>query len=334
MTTPAQRRPPPTIELRVHGDFVEWLGSSQGALAVTTYNSGKLAFFSANNGELTARVWRFPRPMGVAFNAGRLALAIHTQIHIFRIPFHGDAHFDLEATYHTGRVDVHDIAFGVRGLYFVNTRCNCLARPSERVTFVRSWQPWFVDRSVRRDACHLNGLGMRNGRPSVATAFRAAGHHGAWREGDRFTSGVVIDVRKNRVLTSGLCMPHSPRWHAGRWWLCDSGAGALSVLDPRRGACKTIATLPGFTRGLTFAAGRAIVGLSRIRKEHILDSPLLGKRFPISRSGLALVDPTTGQETGRLEFTRGGREVYDVAFIPHPGPLELHADLVYPPAPQ
>jgi uncharacterized protein (TIGR03032 family) len=326
MTTPAQHRPPPTIELRVHGDFVDWLASSQGTLAVTTYNSGKLAFFAAAGGELTTRVWRFPRPMGVAFDDGRLALAVHTQMRIFGAVADEPAHFEIETTFNTGRLDVHDIAFGARGLYFANTRFNCLARPSERVSFVRSWQPWFVDRSVRRDACHLNGLGLQDGRPARATAFCAAGRPGAWREGDRFTSGVVLDVRKNRIVAEGLCMPHSPRWHDGRWWLCDSGAGALCVLGARHAACETVATLPGFTRGLCFAAGRAVVGLSRIRKEHILDSPPLRERFPISRSGLALVDPTTGRETGRLEFTRGGREVYDVAFLPHVQHAELHFD--------
>jgi uncharacterized protein (TIGR03032 family) len=264
--------------------------------------------------------------MGVAFDAGSLALAVHARIHLFLAAADAPADFRVKATYNTGRIDVHDIAFGARGLYFVNTRFNCLARPSKRVNFVRTWQPWFVDRAVRRDACHLNGLGMRNGRPAVATAFGAVGRAGAWREGDRFTSGVVLDVRGNRIVASGICMPHSPRWHDGRWWLCDSGAGALCVLDPRRGACETIATLPGFTRGLCFAASRAVVGLSRIRKEHILDAPLLRERFPISRSGLALVDPTSGRETGRLEFTMGGREVYDVAFLPNLQLCELQFD--------
>jgi len=323
MTTPAQHRPPPRIDLRVHGDFVEWLANSHGTLAVTTYNSGKLAFFSAADGELTTRVRRFPRPMGVAFDSGRLAVAAHEHIWMFRSAGEPSALFEVEGTYNTGRLDVHDIAFGARGLYFANTRFNCLARPSERVNFVRTWQPWFVERLVRRDACHLNGLGMRNGRPAMATAFCAVGRAGAWREGDRFTSGVMVDVRRNRVVAGGLCMPHSPRWHAGRWWLCDSGAGALCVLDERGGACETVATLPGFTRGLCFAAGRAVVGLSRIRKEHILDAPLLRDRFPVSRSGLALVDPATGRDTGRLEFTRGGREVYDIAFLPYAGPVEL-----------
>jgi hypothetical protein len=76
-----------------------------------------------------------------------------------------------------------------------------------------------------------------------------------------------------------------------------------------------VAVLPGFTRGLTFAAGRAIVGLSRIRKRHILDAPPVRERFPKMRSGVWLVDPASGRTTGALEFIRGGREVYDVTLL-------------------
>jgi hypothetical protein len=76
-----------------------------------------------------------------------------------------------------------------------------------------------------------------------------------------------------------------------------------------------VAILPGFTRGLTFAAGRAIVGLSRIRKRHILDAPPVRERFSKMRSGIWLVDPGSGRTTGALEFIRGGREVYDVALM-------------------
>jgi uncharacterized protein (TIGR03032 family) len=111
-------------------------------------------------------------------------------------------------------------------------------------------------------------------------------------------------------------MPHSPRWHAGRWWLCDSGRGTLVAQDPTRGACEELAALPGFTRGLTFAHERAIVGLSRVRKKHILDAPPVRQRWKRLRSGLALVDFTRGVQTGSLEFLHGGREVYDVTFLP------------------
>jgi uncharacterized protein (TIGR03032 family) len=324
--TPSQRRsvpPPPSIvaakaiELRARGDFVDWLAASRGTLAVTTYNSGKLAFFSAAGGELVASFWSFPRPMGVAGQGDRLALASREHVWLFRMD---DGRLGVDEVYATGRIDAHDLAFDRRGLLFANTRFNCVARPSERVHFLRSWQPPFVTAAVRTDCCHLNGIGVRDGRLAVATAFCDSDSPKAWRQGDRFESGVVIDVRENRVAVRGLCMPHSPRWHDRQWWFCDSGRGIVGTFDLERGDHTPIAVLPGFTRGLTFAAARAVVGLSRIRKRHVLDAPPVREHFSRMRSGVWLIDPSTGRETGSLEFTRGGREVFDIAFLPATSP--------------
>jgi uncharacterized protein (TIGR03032 family) len=314
--------PPPEIvaaqqiELRVRGDFVSWLESARGSLAVTTYNSGKLALFSVENGELASSYWKLPRPMGVAFNNGRLAVA--TQRHLWLLAIEGDRSGQLavDRVYFSGRLDAHDVAFDRRGLLFANTRFNCIARPSERRHFVRTWRPPFMSGDERKDCCHLNGLGVRNGRLAMATAFCEQSAIAAWRGANRFECGVLIDVRAGAVVTRGLCMPHSPRWHAGRWWLCDSGRGFLATFDENRGECDAVAALPGFTRGLSFAHGRAIVGLSRVRKKHILDAPPVREGWKRLRSGLALIDVERGVETGSLEFLRGGREVYDVAFLP------------------
>jgi uncharacterized protein (TIGR03032 family) len=125
-----------------------------------------------------------------------------------------------------------------------------------------------------------------------------------------------LDVRRGRVAVDGLCMPHSPRWDGQQWWLCDSGEGTICTFDLASGSPRAAAALPGFTRGLAFAAGRAIVGLSRIRKQHILDAPPVRARFPRLRSGVWLVDPANGRTRGALEFVRGGREVFEVAFLP------------------
>jgi uncharacterized protein (TIGR03032 family) len=105
--------------------------------------------------------------------------------------------------------------------------------------------------------------------------------------------------------------------------LCDSGRGAIATFDSQREVCEPVIELPGFTRGLTFAEKRAVVGLSRIRKRHILDAPPVRERWPRLRSGLSLVDPARGVETGSLDFVRGGREVYDVAFLPRVTRLEF-----------
>ena len=334
MPTPSRRSlaPPPIlsatpIELRPRGDFVAWLAASGGTLAATTYNSGKLALFAAPAGELVASFWSFPRPMGVAFADGKLALATRDHLWQFQID-HGEALPTADGSalilrpaqaWSTGRIDAHDVAFDRRGILFANTRFNCVARPSERVHFTRTWRPGFMAPtapSVASDCCHLNGLGVRDGRLVAATAFCDRAEPAAWRDGDRFQSGVLIDVIKNRVAARGLCLPHSPRWHERDWWLCDSGRGALARFNPRTERCEAVVALPGFTRGLTFAAERAIVGLSRIRHRHILDAPPVRERWPRLRSGLSLVDPQRGVETGSLEFVRGGREVYDVAFLP------------------
>lgn len=308
--TPPALKPASPIELRVHGDFVEWLAAAGGTLAVTTYNSGKLALFSARAGTLSASYWKFPRPMGLTMVGDRLAMA--TRDHVWTLQV--EPALAVDSVQYTGRLDAHDLAVDRRGLLFAATRFNCVARPSKRVNFQRHWQPPFIPQLHNGDCCHLNGVGVRDGRLAMATAFCESAAPAAWRQLDRFASGVLIDVRRNRLAARGLCMPHSPRWHNERWWLCNSGEGSLNVLDERRQICAPIAYLPGFTRGLCFAAGRAVVGLSRIRRRHILDAPPVRRRFQRLRSGVALVDSAAGVETGSLEFITGGREVYDAAY--------------------
>jgi uncharacterized protein (TIGR03032 family) len=331
MPMPSRRPAPPPItaarpiELRPRGDFIEWLAATGGTLAVTTYNSGKLALLSAPTGELVASYWSFPRPMGLAVVGRRLALASRDHFWQFEIGQRdqtADANLPLQITpsvvHATGRLDGHDVAFDRRGVLFANTRFNCVARPSERVHFIRVWRPSFMRDSpptLATDCCHLNGIGVRAGRLEMATAFCEESKPAAWRSMDRFQSGVLIDVPHNRVVARGLSLPHSPRWHARRWWLCDSGRGALATFDASRGVCEPVVELPGLTRGLTFVGDRAVVGLSRIRKRHILDAPPVRDRWARLRSGLSLVNHRRAVETGSLEFVRGGREVYDVAFI-------------------
>lgn len=334
MSISSRRRPAPPpitpakpIELRARGDFIPWLEASRSTLAVTTYNSGKLALFSAPRGELQASYWSFPRPMGLAVSRQRLTLA--TRDHFWRFRWRRDDEavsdpscqiISVASVVSTGRIDAHDVAYDGDGPLFANTRFNCVARPSKRAGFKPIWRPAFMEGEAslqQADCCHLNGIGVRDGlHLEMATAFCDRPTPAAWRAGDRFQSGVLIDVPRNRIVLRGLCLPHSPRWFAGEWWLCDSGRGVLAAVDVKSERYEAAIELPGFTRGLTFAASRAIVGLSRIRKRHILDAPPVRDRWRRLRSGLSLVDCQRGVETGSLEFVRGGREVYDVTFLP------------------
>jgi uncharacterized protein (TIGR03032 family) len=305
------------LRCRLHGKMAEWLRQSGGSLAITTYTSGKLVFVGCEGRQIKFHAHKFARPMGMAVNGRRLAIAIREQILTFHLSENANraATFVPNRVYHTGKVNAHDLAFGRRGLYFVNTRFNGLARVSEAKRFVHCWLPPFISTMVRQDRCHLNGLGMVAGRPGLVTAFCETDEHNDWRKEDRFTSGVLIDISRREIVARGLCMPHSPRRYHGKWWLCNSGCGSLSQFDPMTGECREFCSLPGFTRGLHFVGKYALVGLSKIRPEHILDAPPVRARHEDLIAGVALVNLASGKQEGLLEFTSGGNEVFEVAFL-------------------
>ena len=313
-TLPA--KPKSALRCRAGGELATWLTHSGGSLAITTYTAGKVVFVSSIEGHLRFLTRKFPRPMGMAICGNQIALAARRQLLLFQRHLTHTAVFKLRRKYDTGKVDAHDVAFGSRGVYFMNTNFNAIARVSSKKRFIHCWQPWFINGVTRGDRCHLNGLGMRDNLPALATAFCATGHPGGWREQNRFTAGVVIDVQQNRIVAEGLCMPHSPRWYDGRWWLCNSGHGTLSTVSLQTGQCDEVCALPGFTRGLCLVDNHALVGLSKIRHEHVLDAPPVRTRQQDIVAGVALVDLQTGRMTGKLEFVNGGSEVYEVLFLP------------------
>ena len=156
---------------------------------------------------------------------------------------------------------------------------------------------------------------QRDGNPRYVTALGETDTPGGWRE-NKIDGGILIDVESNETISRGLSMPHSPRWHQNRWWFCNSGHGSLCTWDAQGGPVEEVCSLPGFVRGLCLVGNFALVGLPRIRKEHILDSPPVRKRQTRLYAGVALVDLRTGNMVGSLEFLRGGSEVFDVALLP------------------
>ena len=78
--TPAQSQEKPWIDCQAHGHFLAWLERSAGTVITTTYNSGKLALISCMEGQLHLQVHKFARPMGLAVEPDRIALATQTSI--------------------------------------------------------------------------------------------------------------------------------------------------------------------------------------------------------------------------------------------------------------
>jgi uncharacterized protein (TIGR03032 family) len=320
-----------TFALSTSRHFPEWLAQTGGSIAFTTYQAGKLFLLGTkSDGKLSIFERTFPRCMGLAVSEDARTLALATQYQIQRFdnvlpPGQADRNgFDAvyapHAAWVTGDVDAHDVGFGADGRpVFVNTLFACLAAVSDGHSFRPLWKPPFVSRLAAEDRCHLNGMAMEAGRPRYATAVSRSDAADGWRD-RRADGGVVIEVDSGEVVVEGLSMPHSPRLHEGRLWLLNSGAGEFGFVDLATRRFEPVAFCPGYARGLAFAGGKAVIGLSLARENRTFSGlPLdeaLRARDTEARCGLAVIDLATGDMSGWVRIEGVVRELYDVAALP------------------
>ncbi|MEO6807601.1 MAG: TIGR03032 family protein [Isosphaeraceae bacterium] len=313
------------------------LGAS---LLVTTYQAGKLVMVRDEGDHLNTHFRSFKAPMGLALADGGARLAIGTTIQVWEFRDNPDVARRLEpagthdgcylprASHVTGNVMIHEMAFGAGGqLWFVNTRFSCLATLDPESSFVPRWRPPFVTELEPSDRCHLNGLGMVDGRPKYVTALGETNDIGGWRA-NKARGGLLMDVGSGEVLCRGLSMPHSPRWYGGRLWVCESGSGTLGTVDLNTGRYEAVAAVPGFTRGLDFAGDLAFVGLSQVRESAVFSGiPITERLAPEQRTcGICVVDLRRGEPVGLLKFESGVQEVFAVALLPRRFPDLINDD--------
>jgi len=127
-----------------------------------------------------------------------------------------------------------------------------------------------------------------------------------------------MDVASGEVITRGLSMPHSPRWYAGRLWVCESGAGTLGHVDPTTGKYEPIAAAPGFTRGLDFAGNIAFVGLSQVRESAVFSGIPITERLAAEERtcGVCAIELSSGRVVALLRFDTAVQEVFAVTVLP------------------
>lgn len=294
---------------------------------MSTYQAGKVAMIGWDGRQTTLLMRQFDKPLGLAAQGDRLVLAARNDVWMFANsallahdylgdqPGRYDALFLPRITYHTGDLHTHDVAMDAHGLLLVATRFSCLARVSWDYSFTPVWKPKCVSDLVPEDRCHLNGLAVRDGRARYVTVLGLTDAPGAWRE-NKAAGGAVIDITTEEIILGGLAMPHSPRWHEGRLWVLNSGAGELLVIDPATGSSDVVCRLPGYLRGLCLVGTHALVGLSKIREKHIFGGLPVQQHYDHLRCGVAVVDCRSGREQGFFEYTSGCEEIYDVQFLP------------------
>jgi uncharacterized protein (TIGR03032 family) len=326
-TTPGPEETPPLRAVHT-SNFPELLRHLGVSLLVTTYQAGKLVLVRNEGDHLNAHFRAFPAPMGMALDGDRLAIGTKTQVWEFvNVPAAAakleprsrhDACFLPRSSHFTGNIQIHEMAWGAGGeLWVVNTRFSCLCTLDRSASFRPRWRPSFVSKLEPSDRCHVNGLGMVAGKPKYVTALGETDTMGGWRE-NKAKGGVVTDVDSGEVLTRGLSMPHSPRWYAGRLWVCESGAGTFGFIDLNTGKYEPIAETPGFTRGLDFVGQFAFVGLSQVRESAVFSGIAITERLAEDERtcGVCVIDLRSGQVVALLRFETAVQEVFAVTVLP------------------
>ncbi len=318
----------PPYSVQASPGFAAWLHATGGALAVTTYQIGKLFLIGAPSADrLSVTERTFQRCLGVTAVGESLYLAgLNNVLRFENIVPSGqqleghDAVYAPRVAWYTGDVFAHDVGVLPSGRpVFVNTLFSCLATVDEQTSFRPVWQPRFISALRPEDRCHLNGLAMQDGKPRYVTAAGTTDTARGWRDG-RAGSGCVIDVASGEVVASGLAMPHSPRLHDGRLFICNAGTGELGEIEPTTGRFNPIAFCPGFARGLAFLGDHMLVGLSLPRQHRDFSGLPLDER--LKQAGqephcmIQVIDPARGMAAHWLALGGVVRELYDIACIP------------------
>jgi uncharacterized protein (TIGR03032 family) len=299
------------------------------SLLVSTYQAGQLVAIGVAEGRLVLSFRRFDRAMGVAVAADQVAVGGKSQIWSLgdqpgvatALPPAGryDRCWLPRTSIVTGAIHCHEVAWGTTAggepdLWIVNTLFSCLAGVDPRYSFVPRWRPPFISRLAADDRCHLNGLAMRDGSPAFVTVMARTDEARGWRE-SRNDSGAVLDVASGEAVTTGLAMPHSPRWHDGNLFVLNSGLGRLERVDPATGRREAVAAVPGYARGLALYGDLAFVGLSRIRETAVFGGAPIAAHHDELKCGVGVIELSTGTTVGTLQFANAVEEIFDVQVV-------------------
>ena len=309
----------------------DWLIANRTSFALSSYQSGRLMLVGAMaNGTVSVHQQTYTRAMGLCWNSNQLFLATRSEVwRLENVLGAGqlageqfDTQFVPRAAYFTGNIDVHEIAVDGSGrLILVDTLHSCLATLDSIHSFRPIWKPSFITQLAPEDRCHLNGVGMKDGRPKYVTAVGQTDVADGWH-GRPLPRGVVIDVDTDRVVTDELSMPHSPRIANGILYALDSGRGFLVQVDLDTGKVSDVAFCPGFLRGLAITGDYAIVTVSKPRYGGFEGMPIdveMKRRQATPMCGVLIIDLNSGEIVEWVKLEGFVQELFTVELLPEVG---------------
>ena len=190
-------------------------------------------------------------------------------------------------------VDPHDVASFDGSWIIVSSANNSVTRLTPDGRLEVMWQP-----STVVDSWHPNCVAVVDGQVWV-TAFGRFDTHRGWAGDVSRGAGFLRNLATGQEI-GGLSHPHSPRWVAGRWTVCNSQEGTVVTWDPAEARWDRRVELEQYPRGLVVDDRMLYVGESANRGN------------PDERASLAVVEGDRVVDRVPLP----AREVYEVVVAP------------------
>jgi hypothetical protein len=190
-------------------------------------------------------------------------------------------------------VDPHDLAVFEGKWIIVSSGANSVTALAPDGAADVMWQP-----STVPDSWHPNCVAVVDGRVWV-TAFGRFDDPRGWSGDASFNAGFLRNLATGEEI-GGLSHPHSPRWTAGTWTVCNSLERTVVTWDPDAARWRRRVELARYPRGLVVDGRTLYVGESANRGD------------PDERASLAIVQDDRVVDRVPLP----SREVYDVVVAP------------------
>lgn len=306
-------------------DIIEKLNIN---LVISFYMNGVVANLRVKNKEPLFSVGHKFRPMGMFFGDQDGWVAGHSELTYYR-KFERDGYelFRPVVSHFTGAIDSHELVV-VNDVPVVNaTLFNKMATldPDPLADFKPVYTPSYCEDTLEpKDTHHVNGIGLRNDKIRYVTSFSDREIHEPKGWKDFKGTGVVWDILEDEPVISNLYLPHSPRYHEGYLYVCNSGTGEF--IRYKDGKDERIQTL-SFIRGVAFCEDYIFVGGSITRGKP--SSHVNKDRVKDNKCQLFVIDKKEFKILGSIDFNKefpapeeeGGekrelREIFDIAILP------------------
>lgn len=333
----ASRFDPRLLQFRTEGNWWETVLDLRITLLVSReYEHLLLSLTVDQSGNPVIGLMRIPHPSGIAVDSG--AGVVHvastrnpnqifdlmpldglmSRLDVEKVPLQERFLVPVRTRFLPGCFYIHDLAMVGGVLHANSVGQNAVVRlhPSGGPRLV--WWPKCIERAggavFGQNHLQLNSIAA--GESVQASYFSASTDElTSLRPGDPDfpvdRRGVIFSGASREPVARGLTRPHSARLRDGRIWVDDSGYGEVGFIED--GGFRSVAQLPGWTRGLTFCDRVMFVGTSRVLPRFSQYAPGLNPEK--AQCGLHAIDMESGELLGSI-FWPFGSQIFSVECVP------------------